>query len=73
VDVLGEQDAAELLEPDDPPNGTIVFGRERVIYLGNGEWQPLEDTTNHRATRCIPIDLRSVRECPPNFVRPRQG
>lgn len=28
---------------DDPPAGTIVFGHERVIYLGNGEWQPLPD------------------------------
>ena len=25
----------------------LVFGSERVIYLGNGEWQPLDDTTNH--------------------------
>ena len=31
---------------DDPPIGTIVYGNERVIYLGNGEWQPL-DTPNH--------------------------
>ena len=30
---------------DDPP-GTIVFGHERVIYLGNGEWQPLDGTPN---------------------------
>jgi hypothetical protein len=29
---------------DDPPIGTIVFRHERVIYLGNGEWQPLDDT-----------------------------
>jgi hypothetical protein len=28
---------------DDPPIGTIVLGHERVIYLGNGEWQPLDD------------------------------
>jgi hypothetical protein len=28
---------------DDPPVGTIVFGYERVIYLGNGEWQPLDE------------------------------
>jgi hypothetical protein len=26
---------------DDAPVGTIVCGHERVIYLGNGEWQPL--------------------------------
>ena len=27
-------------------DGTIVFGHERVIYLGNGEWQPLDGTPN---------------------------
>jgi hypothetical protein len=27
---------------DDPPIGTIVYGHERVIYLGNGDWQPDE-------------------------------
>jgi hypothetical protein len=26
---------------DDPPVGTIVYDHERVIYLGNGDWQPL--------------------------------
>ena len=31
----------------DPPIGTIVLGHERVIDLGNGEWQPLADTPNH--------------------------
>jgi hypothetical protein len=31
---------------DDPPIGTIVLGHERVIYLGNGEWQPFADTPN---------------------------
>jgi len=31
---------------DDPPVGTIVFGHERVIYLGNDKWQPLDDTPN---------------------------
>jgi hypothetical protein len=31
---------------DDPPIGTIVFGHERVIYLGNGEWQRLADMPN---------------------------
>ena len=30
---------------DDPPVGTIVLGHERVIYLGNGEWQPLANTS----------------------------
>ena len=30
-----------------PPIGTIVLGHEQVIYLGNGEWQPLDDTTKH--------------------------
>ena len=29
---------------DDTPIGTIALGHERVIYLGNGEWQPLNDT-----------------------------
>ena len=29
---------------DDPPIGTIVLGHERVIYLGNGDWQPLGET-----------------------------
>jgi hypothetical protein len=29
---------------DDPPIGTIVLGHERVIYLGDGEWQPLDGT-----------------------------
>jgi len=28
---------------DDPPVGTVVLGHQQVIYLGNGEWQPLED------------------------------
>ena len=32
---------------DDPPIGTVVLGHERVIYLGNGEWQALGDTANH--------------------------
>jgi hypothetical protein len=32
---------------DDPPIGTIVYGHERVIYLGNGEWQPLADEPNN--------------------------
>ena len=27
---------------DDPPIGTVVLGHERVIYIGNGEWQPLD-------------------------------
>ena len=27
---------------DDPPIGTVVLGHEQVIYLGNGEWQPLD-------------------------------
>jgi hypothetical protein len=31
---------------DDPPIGTVVLGHERVIYLGNGEWQPLADKPN---------------------------
>jgi hypothetical protein len=31
---------------DDPPVGTIVFGHERVIYLGNGDWQPLDNTAH---------------------------
>jgi hypothetical protein len=31
---------------DDPPVGTIVLGHEQVIYLGNGEWQPLADKPN---------------------------
>jgi hypothetical protein len=31
---------------DDPPVGTIVLGDERVIYLGNGVWQALDDTPN---------------------------
>jgi hypothetical protein len=31
---------------DDPPIGTIVLGHERVIYLGNGVWQALDDTPN---------------------------
>jgi len=26
---------------DDPPIGTIVYGNEHVIYMGNGDWQPL--------------------------------
>jgi hypothetical protein len=25
-----------------PPIGTIAFDTERVIYLGNGNWQPFE-------------------------------
>ena len=29
---------------EDPPIGTIVLGNEQVIYLGNGEWQPLGDS-----------------------------
>jgi hypothetical protein len=24
----------------------VVLGHERVIYLGNGEWQPLDDRAN---------------------------
>jgi hypothetical protein len=28
---------------DDRSAGTIVFGHEHVIHLGNGEWQPLDD------------------------------
>ena len=32
---------------DDPPIGTIVYGNERVIYMGNGEWQPLADYEPH--------------------------
>jgi hypothetical protein len=31
---------------DDPPIGTIVLCHDRVIYLGNDEWQPLDDTAN---------------------------
>ena len=31
---------------DDTPIGTVVYGNERVIYLGNGEWQPLDGTPN---------------------------
>jgi hypothetical protein len=31
---------------DDPPIGTIVLGNERVIYLGNGDWQPLANTSH---------------------------
>ena len=27
---------------DDPPIG-IVYDHERNIYMGNGDWQPLED------------------------------
>ena len=27
--------------------GTIVLGAEQIIYLGNGEWQPLADAPNH--------------------------
>lgn len=27
---------------DDPPIGTIVIGHERVIYVGNGDWQPFK-------------------------------
>ena len=38
----GEQHGQSL----DPPIGTIVYGHERVIYLGNGEWQPLDETPN---------------------------
>ena len=30
-----------------PPIGTIVLGHEQVIYVGNGEWQPLDDRPNH--------------------------
>ena len=26
---------------DNPPVGTIVLGHEQVIYMGNGDWQPL--------------------------------
>ena len=34
---------------DDPPVGTIILGGERVqIYIGNGEWQPLDDTETRR-------------------------
>ena len=29
---------------DDPPIGTVVLGPERVIYFGNGEWQPLDES-----------------------------
>ena len=32
---------------DDPPIGTIVYCHERVIYLGNGKWQPLADHDPH--------------------------
>ena len=32
---------------DDPPIGTVVLGHERVIYLGNGDWQSLDETPNH--------------------------
>jgi hypothetical protein len=31
---------------DDPPIGTIVYGNERVIYLGNSEWEPLAEARN---------------------------
>ena len=27
---------------DDPPVGTIVLGHEQVIYLGNGDWKPID-------------------------------
>jgi len=23
--------------------GTIVYGNERIIYMGNGDWQPLDE------------------------------
>jgi hypothetical protein len=26
---------------DDPPVGTIVYGNGRVIYMGNGDWEPI--------------------------------
>jgi len=28
---------------DGPPVGTIALGDERAIYLGSGDWQPLDD------------------------------
>jgi hypothetical protein len=31
------------------PADTIVLGHERVIYLGNGQWEPLADTRTTRA------------------------
>lgn len=34
---------------DDSPVGTINFdgGRNPEIYVGNGEWQPLDNSANH--------------------------
>jgi len=25
---------------------TVVLGHEQVVYVGNGEWQPLDETAN---------------------------
>jgi len=33
-----------------PPVGTIVYGHERVIYLGDGEWQPLGHKANYQSS-----------------------
>jgi hypothetical protein len=35
---------------DDPPVGPIVYGHERVIYLGDGEWQPLGHKANYQSS-----------------------
>jgi hypothetical protein len=38
---------------DDPPIGTINFdgGRNPEVYMGNGEWQPLDDAETEAIAR----------------------
>ncbi len=45
---------------DDPPIGTIVYGDEQVISLGNGEWQPLDDTCARCGLRIEPGQPRDL-------------
>jgi hypothetical protein len=37
---------AEVSRDDDPPIGTVVLGHERVIHMGDGDEQPLADTSS---------------------------
>jgi hypothetical protein len=58
-----------------PPAGTIVVGHERVNYLGNGEWQPLNRTpttrADHRLRRCSARRLTYVHPSKPIRDEPR--
>ena len=54
---------------DDPPVGTIVLGHERVIYMGNGEWQPLGESVSAGLLPACP----AIRSDPWPSLRTRPG